>query len=359
MEPAGKGAERVTRLRYDKQRMERVAEIADEAVGRGKLPSIAISWGDRERMVWSHVAPGDDGVALDSLFPIASITKPIVATAVMQLVEQGRLLLSDPVASFVPEFAQQGKQHVTVWHLLTHTSGLSESSQDLLALVAQRAPASAYLHAACAVGLRFEPGSQYEYGNLSFVLLAELITRLSGQPYPEYIRERILAPLGMDETTFRPVDPGRVAPSHNFGDAAMLEYYHTLSSPHGGLWSSVADLQKLGRAFLNGGQIPGYRLLSPAALEAMTRLHTGGLMRVVDGRRKQAVSGLGWAKAMPTSTILASERSFGHGGGTGCFLWIDPAWELVFVFLSSRWGSDHDVPQRAINAVYGALERLG
>lgn len=344
-------------LQYDKQRMERVIEIADEAVARDKLPSIVIACSNREQTVWSYVAPGDDGVTLESLFPIASITKPVVATAVMQLVEQGRLLVSDPVASFVPEFAQQGKQHVTAWHLLTHTSGLSESSQTLLALVAQRAPASAYLDAACAAGLSFEPGSQYEYGNLGFVLLAELITRLSGQHYPQYIREQILAPLGMHETAFGPVDTGRAAPSHNFGDAATMEYYHTLSTPHGGLWSSATDLQKLGRAFLNDGQSPGYRLLSPAAWAAMTRLHTGGLMRVVDGQRKQAVSGLGWAKPMPTNTILASERSFGHGGGTGCFLWIDPQWELVFVFLSNRWGSDHNVPQRAINAVYAALER--
>lgn len=344
-------------VQYDRQRMARVAQIVDEAVARGPLPSIVVAWGDREQQVWSHVAPGNDGITLESLFPIASITKPIVATAVMQLVEQGRLLLSDTVASLLPEFGQQGKQRVTVWHLLTHTSGLSESQQAIMELIARRAPASAYLDATCAAELSFEPGSQYEYGNLSFVALAELITRLSGQPYPEYIREQILAPLGMDETAFGPVDPGRAAPNHNFGDAAMQAYYHTLAAPHGGLWSSAADLQKLGRAFLNGGIGNGYRLLSPAAWQTMTRLHTAGLMRVVDGQRKHAVSGLGWAKPMPTSTILASERSFGHGGGTGCFLWIDPDWELIFVFLASRWGSDHAVPQRTINAVYGALEQ--
>lgn len=339
----------------DKQRMRYVARIADEAVQQGKLPNIAIGCSNREQTLWTHVVPGADGVLIDSLFPIASITKPIVATAVMQLVEQGRLLISDTVASFVPEFAQQGKERITVWHLLTHTGGLIEEGERLLRLVAQRAPAAAYLDVACAASLRFEPGTQYEYGNLGFVLLAELITRISGQPYPAYLREHMFAPLGMSDTDFGPVDRSRAAPSHNFGDAATQEYYHTLATPHGGLWSSAADLLRFGRVFLNNGQSPDYRLLSPAAWAAMTKLHTGGLQRLVDGQLKQAVSGLGWAKPMPTSVILASERSFGHGGSTGCFIWIDPAADLVFVLLSSQWGSDHSVAQRAINAVYGAL----
>ena len=348
----------MARVRYDQRRLEQAARIADEAVQRDKLPNIAIVCGDRERRFWSHIAPGQDGVTLDSIFPIASITKPVIATAVMQLVEQGRLLISDPVALFVPEFAQNGKERVTVWQLLTHTSGLIEPNEALAGLAQRGAAREAYLDVACAVGLRFEPGSQYEYGNIGFVLLAELITRLSGQPYPAYLREHIFAPLAMHDTAFGPTDRSRAAPNHNFGDAEYEAYYHTLAAPHGGLWSSAADLLTLGQAFLNGGRTSDDRLLSPAAWEAMTRLHTGGLMRLVDGQLKQAVSGLGWAKPMPTNVILASERSFGHGGGTGCFLWIDPDWDLVFVFLSSRWGSDHDVPQRAINAVYGALERI-
>ena len=110
----------------DLSHLEYAAQIADEAVKNGPQPCAVIAVADREKTLWTHVSPGADGVGLDSIFLIASITKPIVATAVMQLVEQGKLLLSAPVATYLPEFAANDKGAVTAWHLLTHSSGLEE-----------------------------------------------------------------------------------------------------------------------------------------------------------------------------------------------------------------------------------------
>ena len=342
---------------YDAGRLAETAAMIEQAVRSGAYPSAVLALGNRAGTFWTHVVPGEDGVRLDSIVPIASITKPIVATAVMRLVERGRLLLNDPVAKVIPEFAQNGKEYVTVWHLLTHTSGLDEAGAALQELVARRAPRDAYLEAACASGLRFEPGSQCAYCNLSFVALAELISRLSGQPYPDYLREQIFAPLGMRDTAFAPVEPGRVPAIHGFGKREDMDYFNSLAAPHGGLWSSAADLQTLGRTLLNDGRLGDKRLLSQAAMEPMTRLQTAGLVTMVDGRPQPTYTALGWGKRRPTGVMLASERSFGHSGSTGSFLWIDPDWNLVFVLLSNRWDMDYTGSQQVLNTVYAALER--
>lgn len=353
-------------VRYDARRLEEAAAAAEETVRAGTYSSAVLAVGDRARIIWSHSVPGDDRTGMDTIFAIASVTKPIVATALMQLVERGRLLLNDPVARFIPEFGQSDKERVTIWHLLTHTSGIDERGEVLERLFGERAPSDAYLRAACESGLRFEPGTQYAYCNLAFIVLAELIIRLGDQPYPEYLRRHIFAPLGMIDTDFSPTDPARVAPNRDFAEPEVLAYFNSLAVPAGGLWSTAPDLLAFGRALLDGGRQGEQPLLGPAAIETMTRLHTAGLTQMVDGRPRPSYSGLGWGKRGPTGVILGSERSFGHGGSTGAFLWIDPAWDLVFVFLGAAWKpDDEDVgrqrdAQRILNIVYGALrQRLG
>ena len=338
----------------DVTRLEHAAAAADAAVTGGTHPSAVIAVADSNELLWTHVAPGEDGVGLDSIFAIASITKPIVATAVMRLVEHGRLLLDVPVATYLPEFGVYGKERVTAWHLLTHTSGLEEDRwwQELRE---QRAPPSAYLDAACRSYLHFEPGTRCEYCSLSFTVLGELIARLGGQPCPDFLRQHILAPLGMHDTAFQPADRERAVPVHDFGGQEHTDYFSSLAAPGGGLWSTAADLLAFGQTFLRGGRHGGYHLLGPAALETMTRNHTQGMSELVDGRTQPFNYGLGWGKLGQDGRVIGSQRSYGHAGASGTLLWIDPDWDLVFVFLSNRWGVELDTPRRALNAVYGAL----
>ena len=341
----------------NRERLGNAAAVMEAAVRSGAYPSAVLAVGDHEGTVWTYVVPGEDGVGLETIFPLASITKPIVGIAIMQLVERGLLLLNEPVKNLIPEFGQNGKEGVIVWHLLTHTSGLVEEEAALNELFRQRVPAEAFLDLAIREGVSFEPGTQFAYNNLAFLVLGELITRISGQPYPEYLTEHIFAPLGMMDTAFAPVDAARAAPVYGFGDEEDQEYWNTLAAPHAGLWSTAADLLALGRAFLNEGRAGDYRLLSPAAVEAMTRVQTQGIHSMVDGRPQPVYQALGWGKASPRGVLLGSDAAFGHGGATGTFMRVDPEWNLVYVCLASRWEGSHNEAIRAFNAVCGAMER--
>ena len=231
-----------------------------------------------------------------------------------------------------------------------------DDHEALQALLRERAPREAFSQLALRATPDFEPGSRSRYGDFGFLVLADLISALSGTPYPRYMHEQIFAPLGMADTAFAPTDPERTVPLENAGyPPSEGAYLNALANPAGGLWSTAADLLTFGQTLLGGGEREGYRLLSRAALDTMTHRHTEGLFGERDGRRIPANNGLCWAKRSHAGGILGSERAFGHGGATGTFLWIDPEYGLVFVLLSSRSGSDPGTAIRTLNAVYGAL----
>jgi CubicO group peptidase (beta-lactamase class C family) len=322
-----------------------VVRIAEEAVSSAALPSVvlAVARGNGEPFV--QVCPGGDGATAGTIFPIASITKPILGTAIMQLVEGGHLLLNAPVARYLPDFGQNGKEAVTTWHLLTHTSGVIEDMPGVNATFAQRAPASEWLRFVLEAPLAFPPGSRFAYCAQAFWVLAELVTLLSGMPYHQYLRESVFAPLEMAGTGFSPVDGEGAAPVHDFWwPAGGQTYFDSVRMPGGGLWSTASDLLTFGRAFLKGGR----PLLGRAACQAMTRLQTTG---IADEAACPALRGLAWQKRHPTDLPFSTASSFGHGGGTGSLLWVDPGLDLVFVWLSSRWGADFDPILRALTSV--------
>ncbi len=351
-------------MKIDLTHLEYAAQIADEAVKNGPQPTALIAVANRDETLWTHVSPGEDSVGLDSIFQIASITKPFVATAIMRLVEEGKLALDLPVATYLPEFGANDKGRVTVWHLLTHSSGLEEERfmAELQGLALSGEPlAPGFLYdACCRSNLNFEPGTSYQYNSLAFSVLGELITRLGGEPYPDYLRHHIFEPLGMAGTDFAPVERGRAAPLHDFHPARLLDAFNALAMPGGGLWSTAADLVTFGQAYLRGGtSAGGYKLLSPAALSMMTRHYTKGASQFVTKARFDY--GLGWGKpsSPPDGDLLASERAFGHGGTSGTLLWIDPEYDFVFVFLSNRWDmvDPFAARERSLNVVYGAISR--
>lgn len=344
------------RFHYDHTRLLTAQRVAKAAVESEESPCIVLAVSSGDRPVWTTVVPGQDGVTETSIFPLASLTKAFIATALMQLVEQGLLLLSDPVANFLPAFRQHGKEHVTPWHLLTHTSGLIESDEQLAHLFAQRASFESYLELACNSSLAFTPGSQAHYSShLAFIVLGALITAVTGQPYAAYVQTHLFTPLALHDTNFAPSDPSRAAPVHNYGPPEYVAYLNSLAAPSAGLWSTAHDLVTFGRAFLQTGRSNSQQILSPATVATMTRLHTQGIAEWVDGKPTSVYTALGWGIRHPYGGTLASERAFGQAGSTGCLLWIDPARDAVFVCLSNRWGANGTVALRALNAVYGAI----
>jgi CubicO group peptidase (beta-lactamase class C family) len=342
------------------QQLDRVLAVVREGVGAGQAPCAVLAIASADQVIRCDAVPSQDGREqpdADAIFLLASITKPFMGAAILQLAEQGRLLLSDPVTRYIPEFACYGKGGVTIWHLLTHTSGMAgEAMQPVLVA---RGSGAAHLDAAVHTTLHFAPGTAFQYCNISFWIMGEVIRLVTGEAYPEYIQRHILEPLGMHSTGFGFQGPqaDRMMPVHvtdpNDALTSDLGYFRSLALPAGGLWSTAHDLVTFGQALLRGVLGRGHSILSQAALKSMTRKHTEGLRDYAGG---QPVSyGLCCFKPPVSTQTLGTCAGFGHGGATGTLLWIEPDYELVLVFLTNVWGLGDRVGYLALNASLAAL----
>jgi CubicO group peptidase (beta-lactamase class C family) len=355
-------------LRIHPPALDPAFDLAARQVERGEAPFVilAVAGADGPIRAEAFAGPARPGAQLDSLCAIASITKPIVATAVMQLVEAGRLLLTEPVDHHVPEFGALGKPPVNAWHLLSHTSGIEE--YDYEAFFARRASWAELLAEVCRAPIRTPPGTRYSYASNTFQVLAELIARIEGEPHAPYLARRLFGPLGMHSTTFNPfafrervivpmgeplAGPAARSPIP-LGGEDDGRYMATIALPGGGLWSTAGDLVRFGRAFLREGELDGTRILSPAWVRLMTAETTiDGIGRAEDPTASHHYA-LGWGKP-DGRTLPASPLAFGHRGYSGTMLWIDPAFDLVFVYLSGAWGFPTRPMDAVMNAVYSAL----
>jgi CubicO group peptidase (beta-lactamase class C family) len=326
--------------------------VAD-GVASGALPSGVLAVATSDDMVRLE---SFGSVATDSIFLIASITKPIFATSVMRLVERGRILLNEPVVRHVPEFAANGKSDVRLWHLLTHTSGLDDQWFEQVH-GRERLSWPSVVARACAAPLQFPPGSHYAYCNASFFVMADMVQRLTGTDHATYVREAVLEPLGMRDTSFVPPQSPRVVTVLDppWQDEQERAGWIGLQNPAGGLWSTAHDLVRFGQLLLHDGALDGYRLLAPATVRPMTTLQTAGISTITATGEFPAYYGLGFSKAgsgseRGPSPELRSSTGFGHGGATGTYLWIEPEFDLVFVFLTNRCLQDDTTLKRALNA---------
>lgn len=296
----------------------------------------------------------------DSLFWIASMTKPMTAVAVLMLQDQGRLAVDDPVEKHLPEFKGQWllaestadrrvlvrpPRPVTIRDLLTHTSGLGDvPAARWDATLAEQVVAYAR------EPLRFPPGSRWEYCNPGINTLGRIVEVVSGEPFADFLERRLLKPLGMRDTTFwpTPAQAKRLAKSYQpKADGAGLEetsiYFlqgalsdrRRAPRPSGGLFSTAQDVARFYQMMLNHGVWHGRRLLSPAAVAQLARTQTGELQTgFVDGMS----FGFGFAvvKAPQGVTAMLSPGTFGHGGAYGTQSWADPARDLICVLMIQR-----------------------
>jgi CubicO group peptidase (beta-lactamase class C family) len=282
----------------------------------------------------------------DAMFCIASMTKPITATAVMLLHDEGKLKLDDPVAKYLPEFkgvrlknGEAPAQEITLRQLLTHTSGLGGSQQnegtlqETVKKLAQRP-------------LDFEPGSKWQYSP-GLSVCGRVVEVVAEQPFEQFLKQRIFEPLGMVDTTFTPdaqqqprivrlYQPGKEARSLEATTHWLMEVSSDRTpNPSGGLFSTAQDLARFYRMVLNGGQWEGKRILSEDALQEMTRVQTDDL---TTGFTPGNGWGLGWCivrQPQGVSDVL-SPGSFGHGGAFGTQAWIDPQRGVAYVLLIQR-----------------------
>ncbi len=301
----------------------------------------------------------------DTLFRIASMTKPITALGIMILVDEGKVAVDDPVEKYLPEFKGQmlvaarnvdavtlkkPARVVTVRDLLTHTSGvtgrLPEGMADLY-VKRNRSLAEAVV-AFSQRPLEFEPGSKWAYCNPGIDTLGRIIEVVSGQSYEEFLQKRIFGPLGMADTTFYPtsVQLERAAVTYGKKDGQLIAAPNTLIDlpakprypiPAGGLYSTGGDLAKLYQMMLHQGEVGKVRLLSANSVATMTKLQTGDLQT---GFTPGMGWGLGWSVVRTPQgvTEMLSPGTYGHGGAFGTQAWIDPQKDLFVVLLIQRTG---------------------
>jgi len=351
-------------LRSDPTRLDAVYTRLREQVLSNALPAAALAVGDAQGEIRSEAfSASGKGVSTQNMFFLASVTKPIFATAFMHLVEDGLLKLDDPIVRYIPDFANApGKADVTPTHLLTHTSGVPDYPPDQIRR--DRPSAAAMTQNAIDSPLRFMPGTRYEYCSASFYLLGRLIETLSGKTYTDYLRERVLDPLKMECTFDARKTKRPVATVHGVGvdnrltRFIVLRYLAATAVPGGGLFGTLDDLLKFGAATLRPRR-EGDRWapLSPELIELMTQDHIrGSASGNQDGEEVPMHFGLGWGKPTLMRDLPGSRRVVSHGGAVGTRLWIDPDLDLVIVFFTNQWSADREPEHQAINGVYDALQ---
>ena len=326
-------------------------------------PSLAILVARRGVVVlheaFGQLTPDADSPPLDvdTLFPLASITKPIVATLAMILVEDGELGLNRSVSYYIPEFRGPGKEKALVYQLLTHTAGLSdpeldawaEQIKDRLTLPPlpenQHPTIHEYLHLRYDLPLSYRPGSEMRYANFGYVLAAEIIRRISGHNLADFARARLFEPLGMKDTHFIVPDDIRsrivIRPSDFLG-AEGLNGRALQEEPwaSGGCFSTVWDTAVFGQMFLNRGTYGDTRILSRVSVAEMTRNQIPGVSAVFfEEVFPEAGWGLGWNLHLDKHTAayaetLQSAQSYNHMGFGGTILWVDPVHEIVACYFS-------------------------
>ncbi|NML62752.1 beta-lactamase family protein [Massilia sp. RP-1-19] len=330
----------------DAARFAQIDHAIDSVIGERRMPG-AVFHLERAGMAYQKAfgsysyEEGAAAVTPATVFDAASLTK-IVATApsVLLLAEDGRIALDAPLVRYLPECAGQGRDPITVRHLLTHTSGLPAG---LPAMPAWQGLARA-LELACSRTPTDAPGSAFRYSDVNYILLGELVRRVSGTPLDRFARERIFTPLAMRDSGFVPLaafDAVRIAPTQRLpGDGLRLlqgEVHDPTArrmegvAGSAGLFTTAHDLARFARMLLAGGELDGVRVLSRDSVRLMTTAQTGpGIV---------ALRGMGMDIDSPFARPrgkLFPVGSYGHTGFTGCILWIDPASGTFYVLLSNR-----------------------
>jgi CubicO group peptidase (beta-lactamase class C family) len=264
----------------------------------------------------------------ETVFLIASITKPMTATAVMTLVDARKLSLEDPVRKFIPEFTGGDRDRVTLRHLLTHTSGLPDMLPENDDLRRRHAPLAEFVAATCRTPLLFAPGTEVRYQSMGILLAAEIAQRVTGQPFREYLRQQVFLPLGMSGTSLglggrRIEDTARCQVVENPDWNWNSPYWRDLGAPWGGAHSTAADISRFLEAFL----YPDGRVLKPETARLMTQNQTAGL---------NEPWGIAWMLKPGTFGHRCSPKTFGHHGLTGTISWADPETEVVCALLTTK-----------------------
>jgi CubicO group peptidase (beta-lactamase class C family) len=383
-------------------RLERInAYIQAKYLDTGKLPfaSLLIGRGDEVAHRWTS------GVAEDTIFRIMSMTKPVTSIAFMQLVEQGKIALSDPVAKYIPEFANLGvfvagggntpfitrptTTPMRVIDLMRHTAGLTYGFQERSNIDAAYRKADIdgwathdndeFVAKLAKIPLEFEPGTAWNY-SVATDVLGIIVARVSGVSLGDYFEQNIFGPLGMEDSGFVvPAEkaeriPGafswhpteKMKPTDKAGSGSAWTRSHKFQSGGGGLASSVADYHRFCRMLAGGGALDGIQIISPKTLELMTANHLpggGDLTQHSKALFSEAENagtgfGLGFASIIdPAATMMpCSKGEFFWGGMYSTAFFVDPVEDIIMIFMTQLMPSSTYPIRREIKTMlYAAM----
>ncbi len=327
----------------------------------------------------------------DTIFQIMSMTKPVTAIAIMMLAEEGKLALRDPVGQYLPELknlrvvTNQGpdaarlsvpEHDLTIRDLLTHTGGFTDAApadiKDYRQLM--NVPLDEVVRQLAREPLNFQPGTQWSYSSAGIEVLGRIVEVCSGQKYEDFIAERILRPLKMQDSFFFPPPDkiARIAMVYEGKDGSLVRAPGSIlggdptkyrkgavfPAPGWGLYSTAEDLLHLYRMMLNGGVYEGRRYLSPFSVHLMTEPHTADIRPV--GWMRGSDYGLAWEVVTEPLGELDGHTvgSYGHGGAFGTQGWIDPNNQLISIMLIQRAdGNTDNISRVFMNMAEASLDK--
>lgn len=362
------------------ERLQRINVAMKRYVDRGEVPGVVTLVARRGRVVHVDAIGYRDvdakaPMTTDTIFRIASMTKPITSVAVMMLYEEGHFLLSDPVSKWLPEFATMrvalpapgservetpyklvpAARQITIRHLLTHTAGLANSYRGLtqpeFAKATARQPNETMADVVKRIAklpLNFHPGDAWEYGPATDVL-GRVVEVISGQTLDQFFRERIFKPLNMPDTYFylpqqklprfaAAYTPGegnriRLAEAPN-AESRFVREPHIFFAGAGGLVSTAVDYFRFQQMVLNGGELDGVRLLGRKTVELMASNHIGDLPVWLSGPGFGFGLGYSVLKDVGEAGVLGSVGQIGWGGALCTYFWVDPVEDVIGIMMT-------------------------
>lgn len=310
-------------------------EILEQSVESGMIDAAVIYVRHQDTVVTHALGKADSE---DAIFLLASISKPIAIAAVMSLYEQGLFDLNDSVGKFIPEFRGDGRDSITIGHLMTHRSGLPDQLPENSGLRSRHAPLSEFVQGAIGTPLLFLPGSKYSYSSMGILLATEIAQRIGGKPIATLVNDVVYRPLQMNHSalgigqlkreSLMRCQVEKAAAESGAGDPTAgswdwnSDYWRGLGAPWGGAHGSAPDVARFLDAFLH----PQGQLLKPETARLMVTNHNPPGMRS---------RGLGFDLGKELVGSRVSNATFGHGGSTGTICWADPGSDSICVVLTT------------------------
>jgi CubicO group peptidase (beta-lactamase class C family) len=356
-----------------KERLDRIQTLVKRHIDAGEIPGAVMLVARKGQIAYVNVQGTMDvetrkPMTRDSVFRMASMTKPVIGVSIMMLMEEGKLRLTDPVSRFIPDFKNQqtailqepargnvpikfytvpAARDITIKDLLTHTSGLSSGpmGQSVVAKEGRRRPddiLSTYLPRVGKSPLEFQPGTRWMYSaSDGFDVLARVVEVASGMPLNQFLQQRLFGPLEMTETSHWPTDAQmpRLVTAYTFTDGKMVKNQNSMSMSSkvyfaggGGLVSTVDDYARFAQMLANGGELNGKRVLGTRTVQLMSSVH---IPSTLPGRNAGEAFGLSVRviEDAVRGDFRLSNGSFGWSGAYGTHFWIDPKEQIVAVMM--------------------------